>query len=133
MVGRICPHPPGWDRGKVSENLGATSVAPVGLCLFILPNFSAAMFIQGATFIPDSRVILGMINVLSVALVNASLAVAVSASSDLTRFFFRFVGYIAVGFWQTSWHNRILVQTPLSIRSSSISSSPFFLAILGFS
>ena len=28
MVGRICP-PPGWNRVKVSENLGATSVAPV--------------------------------------------------------------------------------------------------------
>ena len=28
MVGRICP-PPGGDRVKVSENLGATSVAPV--------------------------------------------------------------------------------------------------------
>ena len=27
MVGRICP--PGWDRVKVSENLGATAVAPV--------------------------------------------------------------------------------------------------------
>ena len=28
MVGRICP-PSGWDRVKVSENLGATAVAPV--------------------------------------------------------------------------------------------------------
>ena len=28
MVGRICP-PPGEDRVKISENLGATSVAPV--------------------------------------------------------------------------------------------------------
>ena len=28
MVGRICP-PPGCDRVKVSENLGATAVAPV--------------------------------------------------------------------------------------------------------
>ena len=28
MVGRICPLP-GWDRVKVSENLGATVVAPV--------------------------------------------------------------------------------------------------------
>ena len=28
MVGRICP-PPGWDRVKVSENLGATTVALV--------------------------------------------------------------------------------------------------------
>ena len=28
MVGRICP-PPGGDRVKVSENLGATAVAPV--------------------------------------------------------------------------------------------------------
>ena len=28
MVGRICP-PPGGDRVNVSENLGATSVAPV--------------------------------------------------------------------------------------------------------
>ena len=27
MVGRICP--PGWNRIKVSENLGATPVAPV--------------------------------------------------------------------------------------------------------
>ena len=27
MVGRICP--PGWDRVKVSENLGETAVAPV--------------------------------------------------------------------------------------------------------
>ena len=27
MVGRICPH--GGDRVKVSENLGATAVAPV--------------------------------------------------------------------------------------------------------
>ena len=27
MVGRICP--PGWNRVKVSENLGATVVAPV--------------------------------------------------------------------------------------------------------
>ena len=27
MVGRICP--PGWNRVKVSENLGATAVAPV--------------------------------------------------------------------------------------------------------
>ena len=27
MVGRICP--PGWNRVKVSENLGATPVAPV--------------------------------------------------------------------------------------------------------
>ena len=30
MVGRICPPPPpGWDRVKESENLGATAVAPV--------------------------------------------------------------------------------------------------------
>ena len=28
MVGRICP-PPGWNRVKISENLGATAVAPV--------------------------------------------------------------------------------------------------------
>ena len=28
----------------------------MGLCLFFLPNFPGAMFIQGATFIPDSRV-----------------------------------------------------------------------------
>ena len=28
MVGRICP-PPGGDRVKVSQNLGATQVAPV--------------------------------------------------------------------------------------------------------
>ena len=27
MVGRICP--PGWNRVKVSENLGSTAVAPV--------------------------------------------------------------------------------------------------------
>ena len=34
MVGRICP--PGWNRVKVSENLGATAVvavAPVGASL----------------------------------------------------------------------------------------------------
>ena len=41
MVGRICP--PGWDRVKVSENLGATSVAPVApadtsLYTFFLQN-----------------------------------------------------------------------------------------------
>ena len=29
MVGRICPPPPDRNRVKVSENLGATSVAPV--------------------------------------------------------------------------------------------------------
>ena len=29
----------------------------MGLCLFFLPNFPAAMFIQGATFIPDSGVV----------------------------------------------------------------------------
>ena len=28
----------------------------MGLRLFFLPNFPGAMFIQGATFIPDSRV-----------------------------------------------------------------------------
>ena len=28
----------------------------MGLPLFFLPNFPGAMFIQGATFIPDSRV-----------------------------------------------------------------------------
>ena len=28
----------------------------MGLLLFFLPNFPGAMFIQGATFIPDSRV-----------------------------------------------------------------------------
>jgi hypothetical protein len=28
----------------------------MGLHLFLLPNFPGAMFIQGATFIPDSRV-----------------------------------------------------------------------------
>ena len=34
----------------------------MGLCLFFLTNFLWAMFIQGATFIPDSRVdILGKI------------------------------------------------------------------------
>jgi hypothetical protein len=27
--GRIYPPPPGWNRVKVSENLGATAVAPV--------------------------------------------------------------------------------------------------------
>ena len=27
MVGKICP--PGWDRVKVSENLGETAVTPV--------------------------------------------------------------------------------------------------------
>ena len=29
----------------------------MGLRLFFLPNFPGAMFIQGATFIPDSRVV----------------------------------------------------------------------------
>ena len=29
----------------------------MGLCLFFLPNFPGATFIQGATFIPDSRVV----------------------------------------------------------------------------
>ena len=28
MVGRICP-PPGWNRVKISENVGATAVGPV--------------------------------------------------------------------------------------------------------
>ena len=28
----------------------------MGLCLFFLPNFPGATFIQGGTFIPDSRV-----------------------------------------------------------------------------
>ena len=28
----------------------------MGLCLFFLSNFSGATFIQGGTFIPDSRV-----------------------------------------------------------------------------
>ena len=28
----------------------------MGLCLFFLPNFPGAKFIQGGTFIPDSRV-----------------------------------------------------------------------------
>ena len=28
----------------------------MGLCLFFLPKFPGAMYIQGATFIPDSRV-----------------------------------------------------------------------------
>ena len=32
----------------------------MGLRLFFLPNFPGAMFIQGATFIPDSRVGIGM-------------------------------------------------------------------------
>ena len=42
MVGRICPPPPGGDRGKVYENLGATSVAlvaPVDTSLEWLFNF----------------------------------------------------------------------------------------------
>ena len=29
----------------------------MGLCLFFLPNFPGATFIQGATFIPESRVV----------------------------------------------------------------------------
>ena len=29
----------------------------MGLCLFFLSNFPGATFIQGATFIPDSRVL----------------------------------------------------------------------------
>ena len=29
----------------------------MGLCLFFLPNFQGVMFIQGATFISDSRVV----------------------------------------------------------------------------
>ena len=38
MVGRICP-PPGCNRVKVSQNLGATAVAPVApvdtsLCIY---------------------------------------------------------------------------------------------------
>jgi hypothetical protein len=36
MVGRICP--PGWDRVRVSENLGATSVAPVAPVDTSLPD-----------------------------------------------------------------------------------------------
>ena len=30
----------------------------MGLHLFFLPNFPGSMFIQGATFIPDSRVVM---------------------------------------------------------------------------
>ena len=32
----------------------------MGLCLFFLPHFPAATFIQGAMFIPDSRVTCGL-------------------------------------------------------------------------
>ena len=32
----------------------------MGLCLFFLPNFPEATFIQRATFIPDSRVKRGL-------------------------------------------------------------------------
>ena len=34
----------------------------MGLLLFFLPNFQEATFIQGATFIPDSRVQVGFFN-----------------------------------------------------------------------
>ena len=30
----------------------------MGLCLFFLPNFPWATFIQGAMFIPDSRIVI---------------------------------------------------------------------------
>ena len=33
----------------------------MGLRLFFLPNFQGAMFIQGATFIPDSRVAIALL------------------------------------------------------------------------
>ena len=33
----------------------------MGLCLFFLPNFPGATFIQGGTFIPDSRVDINVI------------------------------------------------------------------------
>jgi hypothetical protein len=39
----------------VAEVLDKYKVS-MGLCLFFLTNFTGAMFIQGATFIPDSRV-----------------------------------------------------------------------------
>ena len=35
---------------------GSGDVGDATLCLFFLPNFPGATFIQGATFIPDSRV-----------------------------------------------------------------------------
>ena len=35
MVGRICP-PPGCNRVKVSQNLGATAVAPVDTSLWMI-------------------------------------------------------------------------------------------------
>ena len=38
MVGRICP--PGWDRIKVSGNLGATLVAPVAPVVTSLQSIS---------------------------------------------------------------------------------------------
>ena len=38
MVGRICP--PGWNRVKVSENLGATAVAPVAPVDTSLPSIT---------------------------------------------------------------------------------------------
>ena len=34
----------------------------MGLRLFFLPNFPGATFIQGATFIPDSRVVVFLCN-----------------------------------------------------------------------
>ena len=36
MMGRICP--PGWDRVKVFENLGATAVVPVAPVNTFLPS-----------------------------------------------------------------------------------------------
>ena len=39
MVGRICP-PPGGDRVKVPENLGATAVVPVAPSSKILKNYT---------------------------------------------------------------------------------------------
>ena len=41
MVGRICP--PGWDRVRVSENLGATAVAPVAPADTSLPSILAVL------------------------------------------------------------------------------------------
>ena len=46
MVGRICPHCTGGDRVKVSENLGATSVAPVDTSLMPLPSPSASRLLR---------------------------------------------------------------------------------------
>ena len=49
MVGRICP--PGWDRVKVSENLGATAVAPVApadTSLYIEVNLKPRFLIKSS-------------------------------------------------------------------------------------